>query len=162
MEKNMCLMSPGAEGLLGGEREEVRMKKQMLARLEFPLILFGHLAATETLWQRVFSWEPCHKISCDKCNTWFPIEGADVGYFRVTWLQLCIFFFSSENTFKWDRSSVWLEHKLNSQLTFPSFARALRALFVHSKISSSQIMAFSVLVMCDTWTWLVYLSLISY
>lgn len=49
MGKHMCLVSPGAEGLVGGEREGVRMKKQMLSRLEFPFILFGYLVATETL-----------------------------------------------------------------------------------------------------------------
>lgn len=87
--KHVCL----AEGLLGGGREWVRMKKQMLSRQEFPFILFGHLAAPETLWQCIFSWEPFHKTSCDKCNTWLPRERADVGFFSVTSVAVADFLF---------------------------------------------------------------------
>lgn len=52
MAKHVCPVawSPGAEGPLGGgEREWVKMKKQMLSRQEFPFILFIHLAVEETL-----------------------------------------------------------------------------------------------------------------
>lgn len=42
-ESTCAWLGPGAEGLLGGGREWVRMKKQMLSRLEFSFILFGHL-----------------------------------------------------------------------------------------------------------------------
>lgn len=92
-ESTCACLSPGAEWLLGGGREWVRMKKQMLSRLEFSFMLFGRLAATETLWQHVFSWERCHKISCDKCNTWFPTERADVGYFCVDSVAVVDFLF---------------------------------------------------------------------
>lgn len=65
--KHVCL----AEGLPGGGRERVRMRKQMLSKQEFPLILFGHLAAPETLWQCIFSWEPFHRLAVTNATPGF-------------------------------------------------------------------------------------------
>ena len=80
----------------GGERERVKMKKQMLSRQEFPFILLTHLAVEETLWQHMFSANSLFvRLAVTNTIPCFPWRELMLVTAVSLQLQLWIFFFSS-------------------------------------------------------------------